>query len=103
MPTAQVEKNGPPGGVQGVAHLGIQRKSNFGRVLGVAAVLLQEINADFRECLCVKLLVAEGARSSSARFSASVRVNAELEAGGVDRIGKRFDSCLIFGRRLEFC
>jgi hypothetical protein len=92
MPTAQVEKNGPPGGVQGVAHLGIQRKSYFGRVLGVAAVLLQEINTDFRECLRVKLLVAEGARPSSARFSASVRVNAELEAGGVDRIGKRFDS-----------
>jgi hypothetical protein len=71
---------------------GLQGESSFWRVQGVATVLLQEINTDIRECSCVNLLEAKGARSSSTRLRASICVNAEFESGCVHHVGKSLDA-----------
>ena len=92
VPAAQIEIDGAARRVQRVAHLGVLRPSHVRRVVRVAAVLLQEINAKCRVRVGVKLLVPKRPGPSAARLRPTVRVDAELEARRVRVVGQRLDA-----------
>ena len=85
-PLAHGEEHGSVGLLEGVGHGGV---SDLGvAAVGVAVIVLEVVDTPGGVGVDIDLLVTEGTGSASAGLVASIGVDAELEALGVDVVGE---------------
>src|SRR5204863_343304 len=77
-PLAEAEYDGPPRGVERIAHVGIRRAGILRG--GVTPVVLQIIHSPGRIFERVLILMAQSTRPSRAGLRTRVRVDAELQS-----------------------